>query len=212
MERTRQATTVYFIRHGENPANITREFSCRRVDYPLTPKGIEQARQTAEHFRGQAIAAVYASPLRRAAQTANSIGDVLGLPVLISEPFREINVGRLEDELPTEENWALHDRIFADWLSGEAEASFPGGESYTELLARMREGLSEVITAHPGRQVVIVGHGGILTATLPRFCRDVRLEDLTAMPNCAITEMAFEWHAGTLDGALRAWATCAHLA
>jgi probable phosphoglycerate mutase len=32
--------TIYLVRHGENPANLTKEFSCRHVDYPLTEKGI----------------------------------------------------------------------------------------------------------------------------------------------------------------------------
>jgi broad specificity phosphatase PhoE len=36
-------TRVYLVRHGENKANITKEFSSRKVDYPLTPKGRLQA-------------------------------------------------------------------------------------------------------------------------------------------------------------------------
>ena len=34
---------IYLVRHGENTANLTKEFSHRRVDYSLTPKGILQA-------------------------------------------------------------------------------------------------------------------------------------------------------------------------
>jgi broad specificity phosphatase PhoE len=47
-------TTLYLVRHGENLANITKEFSYRAVDYPLTPKGILQAEQTAEYFAAKA--------------------------------------------------------------------------------------------------------------------------------------------------------------
>ena len=34
---------VWYIRHGENPANLTGELSCRNVDYPLTERGVAQA-------------------------------------------------------------------------------------------------------------------------------------------------------------------------
>lgn len=37
---------IYLVRHGENKANLTKEFSYKKVDYPLTPKGVIQAQQT----------------------------------------------------------------------------------------------------------------------------------------------------------------------
>ena len=42
---------IYLVRHGENRANLTKEFSYRLVDYPLTEKGILQAQQTARISR-----------------------------------------------------------------------------------------------------------------------------------------------------------------
>ena len=38
---------LYLVRHGENVANLTKEFSCCKVDYSLTAKGVLQAQQTA---------------------------------------------------------------------------------------------------------------------------------------------------------------------
>ncbi len=80
--------TIYLIRHGENKANLTREFSCKKVDYPLTPKGIIQAQQTAEYFRDKHIDEIYASPLKRARETAEIIAEALGLKVVVMEQFR----------------------------------------------------------------------------------------------------------------------------
>ncbi len=88
---------VYLLRHGENTANLTKEFSCRKIDYSLTPRGILQAQQTAAFFQSQAIDAIYASPLKRAAETAAIIADALALPVTTIEELREIDVGPLED-------------------------------------------------------------------------------------------------------------------
>src|SRR5579864_5128475 len=117
--------TVYFVRHGENPANLTREFSYRLVDYPLTENGVRQAQETARYLRDRGITAVYASPLKRAMQTAQIIAAPLGLPVTVVESFREVNVGALERQLPTPETWALHDAICAAWAAGNADMCFP---------------------------------------------------------------------------------------
>ena len=50
-------THLYLIRHGENLANLTKEFSYLKVDYPLTPKGRLQAEQTASDDTLPAFAA-----------------------------------------------------------------------------------------------------------------------------------------------------------
>ncbi len=42
---------IYLVRHGENVANLTKEFSHRKVDHSLTPKGRLQAKQTAAYFK-----------------------------------------------------------------------------------------------------------------------------------------------------------------
>src|SRR5258707_14895533 len=97
--------TLYLVRHGENPANITKEFSYKLVDYSLTPKGVLQAEQTAAFFQSIPLDAAYASPLKRARETAEIIARPQGLPVTLLEEFREVNVGKLELKPPTEENW-----------------------------------------------------------------------------------------------------------
>ena len=60
--------TLYLVRHGENRANLTKQFSYKTVDYPLTPKGVLQAQQTAEFFQDKQIDEIYASPLKRASR------------------------------------------------------------------------------------------------------------------------------------------------
>lgn len=166
------AHTLYVVRHGENPANINREFSYRLIDYSLTPKGVRQAEATARFFAAHGIDAIYSSPLKRAYETAEAIGRPLGLPITVVEEFRENNVGDLERQPVTEENWALHDRIIADWYAGRHEVSFPGGESFLELTRRIKVGLTRALeeagTNRPKR-LVIVAHGGILSG-MARDC------------------------------------------
>src|SRR5689334_11384024 len=129
--------TIYWVRHGENKANITKEFSYKYVDYSLTPKGIQQAQQTARFFRDKNIQAMYTSPLKRAVETAEIIARVLHLDFTPIEEFREINVGSLEGQVPTPELWAFHNRILADWQNGRHDLMFPDGENYVMLIERM---------------------------------------------------------------------------
>src|SRR5438046_2904114 len=97
---TTTTNTLYLIRHGENPANLTKEFSYKLVDYSLTTKGRVQAEQTALFFRDKHIDEIYSSPLRRAKETADIISEELHVPVTVMEQFREINIGDLEGKPP----------------------------------------------------------------------------------------------------------------
>ncbi|MBX5449533.1 histidine phosphatase family protein [Thermogemmatispora sp.] len=205
--------TIYLVRHGENPANLTKEFSYRLVDYPLNAKGLLQARQTADFFRGLPIDAIYASPLRRARQTAEIIAEALCLPVTLLEEFREINVGDLERRPPTVEHWKLHDQIIADWYSGHYLTRFPNGENFLELLQRIRQGLHKVIAGQSGRRIIIAGHGGIFTVLVKALCYNADRAPIYhgAMDNCAITEIELHAFEEVLVGSLRLWASTAHL-
>jgi broad specificity phosphatase PhoE len=204
---------IILLRHGENRANLTKEFSYKKIDYPLTEKGILQARQTAEALRGRGIRAIYTSPLKRAQQTAQIVGESLGLTPILDEAFREFNVGRLEEVPPSNETWGQYHRVIHAWVEGRAEVSFPGGENNRQLWARYESGLRKVIQAHPGQTLLIVGHGGIFTATLPQLCPDVAILDLfkTENHNASLTEIDVEMQNGQLWGHLVSWAGTDHL-
>lgn len=200
MNTRETANTLFFIRHGENLANLTLEFSHRKVDYSLTEKGILQARQTADALCDQNIDAIYSSPLKRAFETAQIIAAPLGLPVQILEQFREVNVGDLEGQKPTRALWQQHDAVIAAWQNDHPEVRFPGGEDYPSLLARMHSGLQTVLAGAQGRRRIIVGHGGIFTFSLRGLCADLDPAVLQqGMPNCAITEL----RGGLVDGEVR---------
>ena len=205
--------TLYLIRHGENTANITKEFSHRLVDYSLTPKGVLQAQQTAEYFKNRQIDAIYCSPLKRAIETAEIIGQAIGIRPVIMEEFREVNVGALEMLGGSPENWATHDSIVRAWFEGQPEVLFPEGENYHMLLERMRSGVAQILRKQDGKQSIIVGHGGIFTFTLKDICRDVDLAMLIASygHNCSITEVDVELQGDVLHGQLLQWAACTHL-
>lgn len=208
-----RTNTLYLIRHGENFANITKEFSYKLVDYSLTPKGVLQAEQTAEFFKSTAIDAIYTSPLKRARETAEIIARPHGLPVTTLEEFREVNVGNLELMPPTEESWRLHDQVVGQWMMGNPTVSFPGGENFLGLVERARRGLLEVTRGRSRLRAIVVAHGGILTAIVRNFCPDAD-DSLTqtGMHNCAITEIELTTGEDeSIHGVLRGWARVTHL-
>lgn len=204
---------LYLVRHGENPANLTKEFSSLRVDYPLTPKGVLQAKQTAQYFTGLPIDAIFASPLKRARQTAEIIGQALNLPVTVLDEFREVNVGDLELAPPTREAWDFHNSIIEAWMAGDFQARFPGGENFLELVERALRGYAKAVAGRTGENIIIVAHGGIFTSTLKRICPEVDIQRLARQENhnCSITEILLGEADDLLRGELVSWASCAHL-
>lgn len=211
---TQHTNTLYLVRHGENPANLTKEFSYKLVDYSLTPKGILQAEQTAAFFQHNLppLHAAYASPLKRARETGEIIARAQGLPVTVLEELREINVGAMEQRQPTEENWREHDHIIDQWFQGHPETAFPEGENFLELVERARQGLLTITRERDGQHILIASHGGILAAMVNVFCPRERGLITSIMDNCAITEIELVSSADTiLDGTMRCWASSTHL-
>lgn len=214
--------TLFLVRHGQNPANLTREFSYKKVDYPLTDLGVRQAEQTAAYFTAmhasQPIDAIFSSPLKRAVQTAEIIGAATGHDVIIVEEFREINCGDFDGAPPTDALWQHHDQILRSWRDGDHGARFPGGEDFHMLRARARTGLAQAVAGRAGQQVVIVAHGGIIGASLKDICRELDDDLVWRVPNrnCAVTELELHNEHPHLDistawGVLKRWADCGHL-
>lgn len=203
---------LYLVRHGENLANLTLEFSCRKVDYSLTPKGLLQAQQTAAFLQDQGIEEIYSSPLKRTVETAQAIAAPLGLPVTVMEAFREINVGEIEGQKPTPELWAQHNAILNAWSDGHPETYFPGGENLPMLLGRLREGLGQVLAGKDGRKILIAGHGGVIWFGLRKLCQGVDWSRLaTHIDNCSITELDASFIDGQLELRLLSLNSTAHL-
>jgi len=212
-QKRNSTNRLYLLRHGENPANINKEFSSRKVDHSLTEKGILQAKQTADYFTDQGLDAVYSSPLKRAAQTAGIIAGRLGLEVTVLETFREIDVGSLEGRPATPADWALHARIMNDWFDGKHDVAFPDGENYNDMWARMNDGLLAATAGRSDQGILVVGHGGIMTITLKDLCLDLDVDWLrtTLWDNCAFARVDLTRQDGCLRGQLSSWNNHQHL-
>ena len=176
------AADVLWARHGENVANLTRTLSYRVFDGDLTDVGRRQARELGERLAARAadpVRLLACSPLRRARQTADIVGQRLGLPVAMElDDLREVNVGELDGRSDAQA-WEIYTAVLAAWRAGDTQARFPGGENRDELCARLLRALTVVArSAAAGPSPVladsaaaecslVVAHGANLRAALP---------------------------------------------
>lgn len=152
-------TRLFLIRHGSTAPNECRPFVLQgcEINGPLTDLGRKQSRAVGRFLSRFKMDAVYASSLLRAQETAAAIASHHGLPVQVREELRECSVGRWEGmswEAIQAEDREGHDRFFAD----PVHTPHPGGESYLDLLNRVRPTINALLDQHAGQNIVVVAH------------------------------------------------------
>jgi alpha-ribazole phosphatase len=131
----------------------------------LSDLGRRQAVCLQERFRGEQLAAFYASDLRRAAETAAVIAAPHGLEVQQLPALREMDFGHWEG-LTHGQIAALYPAEFKAWFRGPGTVEVPGGESFARVQQRAWAALTEIVARHSGRKVLVVSHGGTIRALI----------------------------------------------
>jgi probable phosphoglycerate mutase len=169
-------TELLLVRHGETDWNAEGRLQ-GHTDRPLNDHGRRQAHELAEELTGEQLDAIYSSDLVRARETAEIVGERLGLPVMLDRGLREKNWGTWEGLTPA-----------------ERDAVELVGESTEEHTARTLGALRRIAERHPDGRVLVVTHGGSL--------RRVQVEVLgVALP---VVENCGRWLCACEGGSLRA--------
>ncbi len=160
-------TRILLVRHGETEWNAAGRVQ-GGTDTPLSDIGRAQAGRLAARLARTPLAAVYASDLSRARETAETLAVPHGLPVVTDARLRERGYGAWEGLALTEiaarypDEWdQYHGRRLLD-------APVPGGETWDQVIARFLPALRQIVRDHPGpdETVLLVGHGGSLRAAI----------------------------------------------
>jgi broad specificity phosphatase PhoE len=219
--RVRWPERLWIVRHGQSAGNVARDaadaagahridIAERDADVPLSALGADQADALGQWFAAlhpeQRPEVVLTSPFVRARQTAERVAAAAGVDVatfVIDERLREKEFGVL-DRL-TSAGIAAHHPEEAEFRRrlGKFYYRPPGGESWCDVILRLRSALDTLSLHHANRRVLIVSHQVVV------LCLRYLLETLTEeqilgidrqgdVANCAVTEYALDPGSGGL--------------
>ncbi|MCE5234536.1 MAG: histidine phosphatase family protein [Clostridiaceae bacterium] len=182
---------LILIRHGQTQWNSESRVQ-GRTDIPLNEKGRQQARAIALRLQGIRFDAVYASPLSRAKETAETIAKFSGAEVVLDEDITEIQFGKWEG-MTSEELHVTYPELFFDWgwIDRTEDCKSMEAEPQHELAARSLRFVERLKACHPdSARILVVGHTMPTKLIIAHFIglpyermRSLRIE------NCAYNEL-----------------------
>ena len=216
---------LWVVRHGESAGNVARDqadaaglpqidIAHRDVDVPLSRRGEEQSSALGRWFAAmdpsERPEIVLSSPYVRARQTAELIKTAGGLvedpELLVDERLREKEFGILDRLTRVGIEQRHPEQAEFRKLLGKFYHRPPAGESWCDVILRLRSAIDTISLHHSGRRVLISGHQVVV------LCMRYLLENLDEaqilaidaegdVANCGVTEYAFAGDAGK-DGGL----------
>lgn len=207
---------IWLVRHGQSAGNVARDaaeaaagllidIAERDVDVPLSPLGVEQAHALAGWFAAMPEAqrpnVVLHSPYLRAAETARIVMAHMMPPELLAvqsdERLREKEFGIL-DRLTTRGISHKYPELYEQRQHvGKFYFRPPGGESWCDVILRLRSVLDTITREYARERVLIVGHQ--VTVNCFRYLLE-RLDEARILeadragdvPNCSVTSYSFD--------------------
>lgn len=157
---------LYLIRHGESTWN--REHRIQgQLDPPLSELGRHQAELLGHRLAGRSFAGFYSSDLKRAFETAQHIGSLMGIEPQPEPALREIFLGDWEG-LRTDEIANRFPEAWASWVEEPDWDVVPGGEGAVPFENRVASALDHIFDRRATGSVLVVTHGGVIQVGLHR--------------------------------------------
>ena len=189
---TSGALQIWFVRHAESEINVPgspRPVPDGGVTYPLTRKGVEQAKALAEATADVPIVAIYTSTYLRAVQTADAVAFRHDLTLSLAPEAVEVDLGIKPGS--TEDSRAVYVELARKWtLDKDLEARHGEGESFADVQRRFLPFVREVMNRHAQDSgvVVIVAHAATLGFMVPVLANNVPADYavLHPLPNTGI--------------------------
>lgn len=182
-------TTVLLVRHGTTPTTGT-ILPGRAPGLRLAPLGVTQANTVASHIGAtKSVTAVYTSPLQRTRQTAAPIAKACGVTVTHNRDLIECDFGEWTGKriatLAKKPEWQTVQR-------SPSQFTFPGGESFVAMQARIVSTLSTLCAKHPGETIVAVSHADVIkAATAAALGTPLDLFQRIIIAPCSVTTIRY---------------------
>lgn len=216
----RWPSILWLVRHGESAGNVAARSAVesglnriplhgRDVDIPLSPQGEMQADALGRWFAAQGAAArpeiILSSPYRRAHDTALRFRDAGGgdadEAIILDERLREKEMGILDGLTPEGVSAINPEQAAFRYILGKFYHRAPGGESWCDVILRLRAMLDTISLHYAGQRVMIVAHQ--VTVLCLRYILEeldeaqiLAIDDAGDVANCSVTEYRFDPHAG----------------
>jgi len=188
------ATRLYLVRHGETEWN-KRDVFRGHSDVLLNENGRTQAIELGKAFETVALRGIYASPLRRAAETAGAVASARGdkRSVIIEGGLIDINRGEWEG-MSRLQVQTKYPELYQEWLNFPTQVRFPGGDGLGDVERGSRVVIERVASESQGAAVMIVTHHVVIRVLL---CSMLELDlscfrRFEALP-ASVSELRFEY-------------------
>ena len=202
-----EPTRIIAIRHGETAWNVNTRIQ-GQLDIGLNETGRWQAHRVALALAGEPIAALYSSDLLRAWDTALSISNATGLAVQTVEGLRERSFGMFEGKTFHEIEAQWPDQALR-WRQREPAFEPGGGESLLRFRERITLTVQTLAAQHPGEQILMVAHGGVMDVLYRAATRqEIQARRTWDLGNATINRLLWTPEGLSLVG----WADTQHLA
>jgi len=217
---------LWIVRHAQSEGNVARamaddsgaeqiELAHRDVDIPLSAAGREQALALGRWFGKQPERerpdVLLASPYVRALDTARLFRSAGGCdgdePICLDERLREKEFGILDGLTPAGIARREPQQAELRRALGKFYHRPPGGESWADVILRLRS-LMDTLALHYGGESVMIFAHQVVVLCLRYILESMTEQEVLAVDkagnigNCAVTEYRFDPAAG-IDGGLR---------
>ena len=146
--------TLYIVRHGQTELNKLGIVQGRGRDTDLNGEGLKQADAFYNAYNTIPFDKIYISELKRTQQSIQQFID-LGIPYQKLSGLDELAWGALEGQPSTPETRSAFLNLMREWIGGNLDIKFEGGESPNEVKARQL-GALETIMSHPEETTVLI--------------------------------------------------------
>ena len=154
-------TRLFLIRHGNTVDEETKQVYKGSTDIPLSRTGVLRMHGAAAFLSAFALDRLYTSTLSRSIDSGRIIAAAQGIGAEAAAAFDEVSFGAWEG-LGSDEIREHYPEELRLWLKDPATNTPPGGESFESARKRSMQRLRKIIAEHPGKQIAIVAHAGIL--------------------------------------------------